>query len=235
MESNIHMRLDKKPKSPKIIIGYPGFGMVSSIAVDFMVQQLACEPIGRITFKEMPSLVIIEKTKIIDPIRIFHEKTKNMVFVQVQGVQPYMEWYFVQALLMLSHELKAQEIITLEGIFSQEQQESFFFSTKNAKAIETKGCKPIEQGMVVGVSGLLLSFRDEISVTSFFAKTMSGLPDSKAAVSIIQCLSDYIGFEIDYKPLAKQGEAFERKLKDLLEQTIKAQKESDQKRMSYVG
>ncbi|MBU1854202.1 MAG: PAC2 family protein, partial [Nanoarchaeota archaeon] len=68
-----------------------------------------------------------------------------------------------------------------------------------------------------------------------FAETHSALPDSKAAAKVIEVLDKYLGLKVDYKPLLKQAEEFENKLKNMIQQTSKTTEESDKKYMSYLG
>ena len=44
-----------------------------------------------------------------------------------------------------------------------------------------------------------------------------------------------IGLDVDYKPLLKQAEKFESKLKDLMQKSESMTQEQSKKRMSYVG
>ena len=43
--------LKKKPKNPTIIEGFPGFGLVGTIASEFLMSHLDCEQIGRFYFE----------------------------------------------------------------------------------------------------------------------------------------------------------------------------------------
>ena len=87
----------------------------------------------------------------------------------------------------------------------------------------------------MGVTGALLLKGDEMPVNCLFAETPSNLPDSKAAAKIIEALDKYLGLKVDYKPLLKQAEGFENKLKNMLTQGAKSQEMSDAKKLSYVG
>ena len=86
----------------------------------------------------------------------------------------------------------------------------------------------------MGVTSAIL-LKTEIPITCIFAETHSNLPDSKAAAKIVEMLDKYLGLAVDYKPLIKQAEKFEEKLKALLEKGMKAQEVKEKKSMSYVG
>ena len=49
--------LKKRPNRPTIIEGFPGFGLVGTIAVEYLLDHLDVEPIGRIEIEESPPMV----------------------------------------------------------------------------------------------------------------------------------------------------------------------------------
>jgi len=119
-----------------------------------------------------------------------------------------------------------------------EEAHVFFYSSnkKIAKAFEQAGCKVLKEGIIMGTTGiLLLKAEKSLPVSSIFAETHSELPDSKAAAKVIEVLDKYLGLKIDYKPLLKQAEKFESKLKELLGKSQKISEAQKKKRLSYVG
>ena len=72
---------------------------------------------------------------------------------------------------------------------------------------------------------------------ALFAEAKSNLPDSKAAAQIILALDGYTGLKVDPKPLLKQAEAFEEKLKDIIQKGQQAEDIQDEKekKLGYVG
>ena len=61
------------------------------------------------------------------------------------------------------------------------------------------------------------------------------MPDSKAAAQIIMALDKYLGLDVDPAPLLKQAQAFEEKLKKLIEQTKDTGDLQKKKTLSYFG
>ena len=82
------------------------------------------------------------------------------------------------------------------------------------------------------IAGLLL--RDK-NVNVIFASTTSKLPDSKASAKVIEIIDKYLNLNVDYKPLLKQAEIFELKLKKILERSNNALEKVKNKQMDYVG
>jgi len=52
----MRIKLEKKPKEVIVIEGFPGFGLIGTIATEYLVQHLKCEFIGKYWFEivELP-------------------------------------------------------------------------------------------------------------------------------------------------------------------------------------
>lgn len=236
------LQLKKKVKNPTIIQGFPGFGLVGTIATEYLVEHLNCELIGRYWFDELPATIAIHAGKIVDPIGIFYNKKFNIVIIHAILTTNNIEWKIAELIEDLAKQTSAKEIICLEGVGSTGQLKddkqpikTFYFTTdaKKEKKIE-KFAKKLNEGIIVGATSALI-LKSSKPVTSFFADTKSNLPDSKAAASLITVLDTYLGLKVDPKPLLETAKKFEEKLKGILEQSNKAQEDVKDKQMSYFG
>lgn len=234
--------LKKKPKRPIIIEGFPGFGLVGTIAAEFLIDHLKTKMIGKIWLEELPAMVAIHEGQVVEPIGIFYNEKYNIMIVHgITGITG-LEWKISEVIINMARDLNAKEIISLEGIGSQEMQEGatkIFYHTSDKskiKALESAGTKSLKEGIIMGTTGILLLKADKkLPVTSIFAETHSELPDSKAAAKVIQMLDSYLGLKVDPKPLMKQAEQFEDKLKELISKGQKMTDMQQKKRLSYVG
>ena len=233
--------LTKKPKNPTIIEGFPGFGLVGTIASEFLIDHLKTERIGKIWLNELPAMVAVHEGEVVEPIGILYNKKYNIMIIHgVTGITG-LEWKIADAIVNIAKDLKAKEIISLEGIGSavpSEEANVFFYSSnkKRAKLLEQTGCKVLKEGIIMGTTGILLLKSEKgLPISSIFAETHSELPDSKAAAKVVEVLDKYLGLKVDYKPLLKQAEKFETKLKELLGKGQKIAEAQKKKRLSYVG
>lgn len=249
-------KLWKKPKNATIIQGFPGFGLVGTIATGFLVDHLKCELIGKHWFEETSATVAIHNNLTVSPVDIFYNKQYNIVIVH-SIVSPVkgLEWKAADMVLDLAKSISAKEIITIEGVGTRgENSESlsdnsandavsssakvsaFFFTSKNQKAsVKLRElCRPLSEGVVIGVTSALL-LKSDLPLSCLFVDAQAQLPDSKAAAKIIQVLDKYLGLKVDYKPLLKQAMMFEQKIKGMLQQSNTAQEVKDKKALSYVG
>jgi len=240
MQPKMQIKLKKKPKNCTLIEGFPGFGLVGTIASEFLLEHLDTEQIGKIIFDEMPAMVAIHESKLVEPLGIFYNKRYNLVLLHAVTASTGMEWKLSDMVMELSKQLSVKEIICMEGVGSSTETTTsrvFYYSNndKNKKKFKKIGVSPLKEGIIIGVTGAVLLRAENISVSSIFVETHTKLPDSKAAAKIIEVLDKYLGLKVNYKPLLVQAEKFESDLKTMLAQGQKTQELSEKKRMSYLG
>ncbi|MBI2651709.1 proteasome assembly chaperone family protein [Candidatus Woesearchaeota archaeon] len=236
----MQVKLSKKPKNCTLIEGFPGFGLVGTIASEFLLEHLKVESIGKIIFDEMPATVAIHEGKLVEPLGIFYNKKYNIMFLHAITASAGMEWKLANMVMELTKQLKIKELICMEGVGSSEDTATsrVFFYTNNSKSKDKLAkikVEPLKEGIIIGVTGAVLLRMEKIPVSCIFAETHTNLPDSKAAAKISGVLDKYLGLNVDYKPLLVQAEKFEEKLRGILTESQKAQQISEKKKLSYVG
>ncbi len=229
--------LSKKPQNVMLIEGFPGFGLIGTIVTEFLIEHLQCEKIGTYWFEDLPATIAIHESKVVDPIGVYYAKSKNLAIVHSISGSAGIEWDAAKIIMNVADQLKAKEIISVEGVGSpmpSEESNVFYYASKANAKLKSLGLEPLKEGIIMGVTGALL-MKAKTPLTCVFAETHSQLPDSKAAAKVLELLGKYIGFDVDVKPLLEKAEKFEEKLKKILSQSSKAEEESEKKKMSYVG
>jgi len=234
------IKLIKKPKRPVIIEGFPGFGLVGTIACEFLVDHLNTELIGKVLLEDEPAMVAIHKGKIIEPLSISYNKKYNVMIIHSISATPGSEWKISDIIISIAKELNAKEIISLESVSSPNiigKPKTFYYSNdkKREKIFKSFKLNPLKEGIIMGVSSALLLKVDKIPMSCIFAETHTTLPDSKAAAEIIKVLDMYLNLKVDYKPLLETAKQFENKLKEILQQSKQTIENREKKALSYVG
>lgn len=237
----LHPRLvlDKKPpKGATLIEGFPGLGLVGTIATGFLLDHLKCEKIGAYYFEEPPATLAVHGCQIVDPVGIFYNKEHHIVVVHAITSAAAMEFRAADLILELSRQVGASQVITLEGVGSQEGNTTrgFFYTDNPAmrKTMEKIGADCLGEGIIVGVTAAIL-MRRQLPVLALFAETHSKMPDSRAAAKLIEVLDRLLDLSVNYDPLLKQAAEFEKKLKGMLEQSMKTHELKEQKEVRYIG
>lgn len=226
----MRIELSNKPQNPIIIQGFPGFGLIGTIATEFLIEHLKAVRIGEFVFDELPPTVAIHQGKLVKPMEIFYAKKENIIILHTILAPKGHEWTVGENIIDLSKKLKAKKIICLEGVMSAEGKHVYSYG--DAK-LSKCGAEPIKESIIMGVTASLMTrYKD---VVCLLAESHSQLPDSEAAARIIEVLDKYLGLKVDTKPLVSQAKQFEEKLKGMLAQAGKAQNEKERKDMSYFG
>jgi|GEM_PF-222842 len=240
----LQLQLKKKPrKAPIIIEGFPGFGFVATIAVEYLMDHLKMHSVGRLWSPRLAPIAFVHGKRVVQPLEVFHNDKNNIIVLEAVAGVAGLEWEVADSLVKMYKKLGAKEIISIEGIGAPptDREPKAYYWTNNAesrKAMEAIGVEPVKEGIIFGAAGaLMLKVPEDIKATFIFAETSSELPDSRAAAVIIKVIDKYLGLNIDYRPLLKKAEEFEDKLKGLLQQAraaaqTKASKEPEQ---PYIG
>src|SRR3989344_2077253 len=154
----MQVKLSKKPKNCKLIEGFPGFGLVGTIASEFLLEHLQVEQIGKIIFDEMPAIVAIHESKLVEPLGIFYNKKYNLVLLHAITTSAGMEWKLSDVVIDLSRQLNAKEIISMEGVGSNDDvvtSKVFYYSNneKNKNKFKSINVEPLKEGIIIGVTG----------------------------------------------------------------------------------
>lgn len=228
----MRIELDKQPKEPTIIVGFPGVGLVGPIVTEFLIDHMKTEQIGRFIYDELPPTAAIHKGKLVHPMSVHYSEAHNTIIIYTILNLKKQEWSVAHAIANLAKELNAKTITCIDGANSigDEQTQLYFFGDEQ---LAQHGAKRMDESVIMGVSGaLLLCSRPTNCV---FASTQLEMPDSKAAAEIVKFLDKAMGLQVDYQPLLEQAKTFEDKLKGMMSQSQKALTEQDRKSMDYLG
>ena len=117
--------LKSKPKGPTIIEGFPGFGLVGTIATEFLIKHLNAKQIGWIRMTEIPPVIAVHEGEAVEPLGIFYSKEKNLIILHaLTNVQGF-EWGISDILMKIYKDLGAKEMISLEGVGSEIPKEKY--------------------------------------------------------------------------------------------------------------
>lgn len=233
------LNLSEVPKKPIIIEGFPGFGLIGSIVTEFLLEHCDSKLIGKHWFEEQNATVAIHDSKVIHPIGIFYNKQYNLVFVHAIAATAGIEWKAADLIVKIADATEAKQLICIEGVGTTTETDTgkVYYHTNNEKIaakLKEQKLEPLKEGIILGITSAIL-LKADLPICCFFAETHSALPDSKAAAKIIEVLDSYLGLKIDPKPLLKQAEKFEEKLKSIMEKGQLAMDAQEKKQMSYVG
>ena len=170
----VRLILNKKPKGVQIIEGFPGFGLIGTIVSEFLLDHLETEIIGYIEMDEVPAMVAVHDGNIIQPISLHYNKKYNLVLVHAINPGKDLEWKLADVLLDLAKQLSAKQLICLEGVGTPNSDARVFYLGRNMSSVSTKKvkkyCEPLQEGVIVGVTGALLAKQSKVPLLALFAE-----------------------------------------------------------------
>ncbi|MEM3399976.1 MAG: proteasome assembly chaperone family protein [Candidatus Micrarchaeia archaeon] len=220
----------KKPRieGATLIEGFPGIGLVGTIATSYLVEKISMEQIGYIYSEEFPAISAIHNHIPLHPARIYEcDKLKFYVLFS-EFIVPMSQIYpLAREILKWALTNKVKQIISLGGIVMKGEQDEVYgiSSTPEVrKMLEKHGVKSIKEGATTGVSGVLLAecATRGFPAFSLLAESRPEYLDPRAAAMVLDILKRMLDFEIDTSELVHESEAIEAKLKELLEGAKKA-------------
>ncbi|MCD6464134.1 proteasome assembly chaperone family protein [Candidatus Woesearchaeota archaeon] len=234
----LKLHLKKRPRRPVIIEGFPGFGIVGGISTQYIIDHLNMELIGSFFSEKVPAVVAVHNKKMVPPIGIYYSQEHNLLVVHPVITFPGLEWSFSTALLKLAKELKAREIISIEGVTSFSEEVKTYYYTNSEKLKERLNALNLEEfkeGIIVGPTATLLATAENFPVVCIFAETSIEPQDARSAAKALEVLDKYLNLGIDTKPLLKEAGKFEKHLKQIIKQSLEAMDVKKKKELSYVG
>ena len=95
----------KKPKNVTLVEGFPGFGLIGTISIEFLMDHLKTEKIGVVEMEEIPAMIAIHQNKVIEPISIHYNKEFNMVLIHAINVGKNLGWKLADMVEQLAKDL----------------------------------------------------------------------------------------------------------------------------------
>ena len=108
--------LTKKPQNVRIIEGFPGIGLVGTIATEFLIRHLKAEQIGALRGHGVPPMVAIHDNRIVSPMGVFYAPKQNIVILHFISGSIGNEWHISDIIKNFVKKYKAKEVISLESI-----------------------------------------------------------------------------------------------------------------------
>jgi uncharacterized protein len=237
-----HLKLDRA----MVVIGFPSIGLVSSIATNFIVKQMKLEKVAAIISDDFPPYSIVHEGNIIPPMRIHAgsricdekgEKCEHLVVITSEFMpSPNLLRPVVDLIIEWGRKNDANTILTLEGMNmgdNPEQKEILAVATgeRCKSMLSTYGLKELNEGMVSGLSGVMLSEGDRLNqdVICLLGPARADYPDARGAARLLEQVAKMLPeLKLDPEPLFKEAEAVERELRSNLERMKSSSRRTDE-------
>lgn len=224
--------LDKKVNIENYILieGFPGIGLVGTIAAGYIIEKRKMEVIGHIVSDKFPPMVTIHQGKPFYPARIYMDKkTKFCVLLSEFVVPTITVNSLADEILKFAKQNKIKQIISLAGMTSakEKEEEAKIFgivsNTEMENYLKKKNVTFIKEGVTTGVSGVLIAkcATENFPAATLLVASKYGYPDPRAAALLIEQLDRIVGLRVDTKDLLAEAGKIEERVRKLLTQIKK--------------
>ncbi len=208
----IHKTASLKVKKPLVILGFPGTGLVGSVAATQIIEDLDLEFGGYISSPEFAPLAAIHNYIPFPAARIHYSKEHNIVvIISEMNIPNAATNDLSEKIFDFAKSLKAPSIISLGGINANEGKNDVYMISSDSKELKRMVnkdiVKPIKEGATTGVTGILLTkgTLDKYPVSTLLAEASEDLVDSKAASNVIKVLTKMTGVKISTRTLDREA------------------------------
>lgn len=221
--------VEKKPINAAgytLIEGFPGMGLVGTIAVKFLSEKLECKEAGYIESKYFVPIIRVHEGLPIHPSRIYiSDKHKTILLVSEQVVPQVYTDSLSKTVTNWIQKKKIKRVISLSGIRALPAKEGkqtvygIASDEKSKKMLKDYNIEVIKEGITSGITALMmLEFKDRSIEAFSLLGNVQIAADYKASAALIEKLNEMFSFNIDTAPLKKEAKETEKALLEHLKQ-----------------
>ncbi|MGC8676479.1 MAG: proteasome assembly chaperone family protein [Candidatus Micrarchaeia archaeon] len=216
---------EKNLKGYTLIEGFPGAGLVGPMAASYIIEKLNMDYIGYIDSDLFPPITAVHDGVPMFTARLYADQKNKLAVVLSEFTIPTNAVHALGLeLLSFSRKYGIAKIISIGGMPSQQQSGNAYVIASQKeladKAIKL-GIKPIEEGVIAGVSAILLTgaVQLDIPMLDILVEVNPEIMDPKYAEIAIGALNKLLNISIDLTELEKETKEVEAKVREILKKT----------------
>jgi len=222
------------------LIGVPDVGLVSSIALSYVIQEKEMTEVGYLESDFFPPVLVIHNGEPQSPFRLYR-KDDVVAMISEIPIELKLLPQIARSIVDWAKSKGVELLIALSGIAVQNRLEieipkvySVGSSPSVNKIIKSLEIDVLEEGFITGLHAIVMkqSLKKNVPNMILLAQSHLQYPDPGAAASLITSFSKLLEWEMDVKKLLSQEEEIRLKLRELMQNTqqqmLIAQKEREQ-------
>ena len=229
------------PANGAVLMGFPGSGLVGTIALQYMVDQLEFEQIGSMNSRYFPPLAMMNKGLINDPVRVYAKSIGDYTIAAIVAdipIAPPICFEISNSIMEWLEPFKPKEVLTIAGIVTNEPEKRVF-----GVATTTEALQRIQDHTLVlpigSISGIASSILTECKSRNIPAYGLLGetvnAPDPRASAATIEVLNKMYNLALDIQPLIEQAVEIEQSMGKLAEEVQQSADAGPKKDLPMYG
>lgn len=210
-------------KGYTLIEGYPGMGLVGTIAAKYLVEKLKFEEVGHIDSNIFAPVIRIHNGLPIRPARIYADrKSKVAVLTSEQIIPKQFTHLMAKKTVEWIHAKGIKELVSLSGVHTVNEKDEIIYgiaaNEESRELLRKYSLKEIPEGITTGVTALILLElrKSKVKAISMLANVQLAA-DYKAAAEVLKKLNEMLGFNLTVEPLLEEAKQIEKQLVEQLQ------------------
>jgi len=214
-------------EAPTLIEGFPGLGLVASIAVDQITTQLDLEYYGQLRCPELPPVASYNDGRVQDLVRVYAGSDPAVMTLQSDLMIPPNAFDQMSECVLSDLAPEFDRAIFLAGAPARNEEEigeviGIATDDRMESEVGDAGIELAEgSGLVGGVTGALVDacYERGVPAVVLVVKAHPQLPDPGAARSVIEnAIEPLVDFDVDTTELQEQSDQIQAQLEQIAQQ-----------------
>jgi uncharacterized protein len=239
-DTSTDLKIFSKPlpsEGAAVLMGFPGSGLVGTIALQYLVDNLEFDLIGTITSKYFPPLAMMNRGVINDPVRVYMKKDLAAIVADIP-IHPMICYEVSNGILDWLTPFKPKEVLTIAGIITNEPEKRVF-----GVATTTEALSRIQDYTLVlpigSISGIASSILTECKIRGIPGYGLLGetvnAPDPRSSAAAIAVLNKMYNLSLDVQPLLEQAVEIEQSMQKISEEVQQSAETTPKKDLPMYG
>lgn len=216
---------DADPRTGGVAIcGFTTAGMVGVIATSHIIKALKLKQLGTVMHADFPAVALIHNEIPKHPVRVYQGDGIGVFTSEIQFGNET-DITFASTVLEWFTKGGFDRLIIIDGLVRPEKEltQGALFGVGSIQAsrnrLKNLDIEPIKQGIVAGITGLLLGEGDRlgIDITALLSEANPMYPDARAAAIAVEAISDLTGLEIPLTDLLENARDIEDNVRNIIE------------------
>ncbi len=219
---NIKLFKDYGLKGYTLLEGFPGAGLVGSMACSYIIEKFGMDYIGYIESDFFPPISTIHNGVPMFPARIYKDDGAKMIIIIAEFTIPSNVIYPLSSeILAFVRKYGISRIVSISGMPSVKPTPALYISSPDPAIIKkasSVGIKPIAEGVIAGISAILITnaVQYRIPMVNLLVEVNPQVLDPKYAEIAIGGLNKLLNTNIDLKDLEEEAKEVEARIKSLM-------------------
>jgi uncharacterized protein len=220
---NMIIEQEVSSKSPVILAGFPGIGLVGNIVATQIASELKMTQIGTIESRLFPPITVLFDGLTHAPVRIYEDPQNNFIVVLSDIlIHPMIAYDIGKAVIGWAQSLNAKLNIPIAGIATMREERTVYAAATGAEQLSLVKDKTetLVTGSISGIAGSIMneSHINKLPALCLLGETQGPTPDPRAAARVIDVVSNILNVNISTQKLVEEADQIETELHKLAEQ-----------------